>query len=69
MGLGSSSPGSAYGYRYGYTVIIPVHVKINIYANVYPFHSIPRIYISQTFLNLTNFIEKSNNIYDKMCIL
>ena len=26
--------------------------------------SIPRIRASQTFLSLTNFIEKSNNIYD-----
>ena len=26
--------------------------------------SIPRIRVSQTFLSLNNFIEKSNNIYD-----
>jgi len=26
--------------------------------------SIPNIHISQTFSNLTNFIEKSNNIYN-----
>ena len=29
-----------------------------------PNKSIPRIYVSQTFLSWTNFIEKSNNIYD-----
>jgi len=29
--------------------------------------SIPRIHASQTFLSLTNFIEKSNNIYDIKC--
>jgi len=28
---------------------------------------IPRIRASQTFLSLTNFIEKSNNIYDIKC--
>jgi len=29
--------------------------------------SIPRIRVSQTFLSLTNFIEKINNIYDIKC--
>ena len=31
--------------------------------------SIPRIRASQTFLSLTNFIEKSNNIYNIKCTL
>jgi len=29
--------------------------------------SISKIHVSQTFLSLTNFIEKSNNIYDIKC--